>query len=389
MADNYSVAPIPEISVKEEYIKKIAEYLSRYGANVLLVTGKRSFPESPFCEPLLSVLDGKKFRVKMLKIAHEPSPSLIDKSVKESVDFNPEVVLAIGGGSVMDAGKAIAAMIPVQDSVKYYLEDVGTKKHPGKSLPVIAVPTTSGTGSEATKNAVLSEIGKNGFKKSLRHDGFIPKCVVIEPRLTAGCPPHITAFSGMDAFTQLLESYLSAKSNPVTDMFALEGIKNIRNHLSEVIKEPENLEARTGMALSAFYSGISLANAGLGIVHGFAQPLGCFYHIPHGVICGTLMGICNRYTYKKCIDQNNVVALHKYASAGKIFSTKTNASDQYYAEVLMETIDSYTTELKIPKLSEFGVRREHIEKIIVNTGNKYNPVALSSEELTEILETTV
>ena len=386
MVTNFSIATIPEISVNIDVQKKIPELVLRFGKKVLLVTGNNSFLNSDFSGTLFTSFEHLKIQMRQVRIVREPSPADIDQAVDNVVEFNPDVVVGIGGGSVVDAGKAIAAMIPLHEGVKNYLEDVGTKKHPGTTLPFIAVPTTSGTGSEATKNAVLSEIGKEGFKKSLRHNHFIPKYAVIDSRLLAGCPAGITSFSGMDAFTQLLESYLSVKSNAFTDMLALDGMKKIRDHLYPAVNDPENLEARTGMAIAAFYSGITLANAGLGVIHGFAQPLGSFFKIPHGIVCGTLMGISNRITLTRCTDGNNREALSKYAKAGKIFSEKENKTDRYYAEVLMDSIDKYIADLKIPKLSEFGVSEKHIEKIVVDTGNKNNPVPLNRDDMIKILE---
>jgi alcohol dehydrogenase class IV len=389
MVKNFSIAPIPEISVNTDIQTKIPELVLRFGKKVLLVAGNSSFLNNSFSETLFTSFGHLKIQMQQVRIVQEPSPADIDHAVDVAVEFGPDVVVGIGGGSVIDAGKAIAAMIPLHEGVKNYLEDVGTKKHPGTTLPFIAVPTTSGTGSEATKNAVISEIGEKGFKKSLRHNNFIPKYAVIDSRLLTGCPDDITAFSGMDAFTQLLESYLSVKSNAFTDMLALEGIKKIRDNLYSAVKDPENLEARTGMAIAAFYSGITLANAGLGVIHGFAQPLGSFFKIPHGIVCGTLMGICNKITLTRCISENNFEALSKYAKAGKLFSKKENETDRYYAGVLIDSIDKYITDLKIPKLAEFGVLKKHIDKIVVNTGNKNNPVSLNRDDLIKILEARI
>ena len=199
----------------------------------------------------------------------------------------------------MDAGKAIAAMLPLHEPVKNYLEGVGTRSHPGVKLPFIAVPTTAGTGSEAAKNAVLSETGEKGYKRSLRHNNFVPNVAVIDPILTLSCPPATTAASGMDAFTQLLESYLSTAGNPITDALAYEGLRQVSGNLLHAFRSGDDLNARIGMALAAFLSGLTLTNAGLGLVHGFAASIGGYFPIAHGVICSSMMPAVNRVTVRR------------------------------------------------------------------------------------------
>src|SRR5512133_1837873 len=162
-------------------------------------------------------------------------------------------------------------MMYKQESVTWFLEGVGTMEHPGTKLPFIAVPTTSGTGSETTKNAVISNTGIKGFKKSLRHDNFVPDIAIIDPVLTVSCSPEITAACGMDCFTQLTEAFLSVKSGSLTDAIAIEGFKAIKRSLKKCYSDGHDLEARAGMSYAALTSGICLANAGLATVHGFAS----------------------------------------------------------------------------------------------------------------------
>ena len=180
-------------------------------------------------------------------------------------------------------------MLPLSDGIINYLEGVELNP-PGSTVSFIAVPTTAGTGSEATKNAVISSIGESGFKKSLRHDNFIPDIAVIDPQLMLSCPETLTAACGLDAIAQLLESYVSSKSNPITDALAFDALTKAIPAFEVAVKDGhKNLEARASMAYGALISGITLANAGLGIVHGFASPIGGFFDIPHGVVCGTLL----------------------------------------------------------------------------------------------------
>jgi alcohol dehydrogenase class IV len=277
-------------------------------------------------------------------------------------------------------------MLPLHESVKDYLEGVGTKAHPGVKIPFIAVPTTAGTGSEATKNAVLSETGENGYKKSLRHNNFVPDVAIIDPKLTLGCPPAITAASGMDAFTQLLESYLSTAANPITDALAYEGLTYISTSLVPAYEDGSNLAARTALALAAYLSGITLANAGLGLVHGFASAIGGYFDISHGVICSTLMASANKVTVRKLRgEKSNDAALVKYAAIGKLFSSENNKSDAYYIDSLLAHIEQLTHELKIPGLKDSGVTSSDFEKIIKASDNKNNPAILNTEEMEEVL----
>ncbi|MES1225938.1 MAG: iron-containing alcohol dehydrogenase, partial [Bacteroidota bacterium] len=289
--------------------------------------------------------------------------------------------------SVLDAGKAISAMLPLKDFVKHYLEGVGTQIHPGTKIPFIAIPTTSGTGSEATKNAVLSETGEHGYKKSLRHNNFVPNVAILDPSLTLSCPKATTAASGMDAFTQLLESYLSTASNPVTDALALEGLKRISDSLLKVYHDGSDLNARTDMSMAAYLSGITLANAGLGLVHGFASSVGGYYEIPHGVICSSMMAATNKITVRKLrSEKSNDEALEKYANVGRLFSDQQNKSSEYYTDSLLDLIHTWATEMSIPKLSEGGVTLNDVEKIVESTDNKNNPVKLNKDEIEEVLK---
>jgi alcohol dehydrogenase class IV len=295
------------------------------------------------------------------------------------------VVIAIGGGSVLDAGKAISAMLTVDESVKTFLEGVGTKNHPGSKVPFIALPTTAGTGSEATKNAVLSEIGDAGYKKSLRHNKFIPDVAIVDPELSLTCSSSVTASSGMDAFTQLLESCVSTAANPITDALALEGLKQISTSLINAYRDGSNLEARSGMSLAAYLSGITLANAGLGLVHGFASSIGGFFDIPHGVICSSLMSSANTVTVRKLRAKGaDDKALVKYAVVGKLFSGLSNKSNEYYVDHLLSHIQEMADEMQIPKLSKFVPSAGH-ERIAAITENKNNPITLNHDEILEVL----
>lgn len=357
--------------------------VKQFGDSLLLLTGASSFRNSDNYLSLINAFEKKGFTLYEDKIEAEPSPEIIDSIITKYRDKKIHVVIAIGGGSVIDAGKAVSAMLPLNDSVRDYLEGVGTGKiHEGVKVPFIAVPTTSGTGTEATKNAVLSSVGKDGFKKSLRHNNFVPNVAVVDPSLTLSCPEKITAQSGMDAFTQLLESYLSTTASEMTDILAMEGLRAIKVSLPEVIKNPENLDARVGMSYAALLSGITLANAGLGVVHGFASSLGGYFNIPHGVVCGTLMGICNRLTVNKLrIKSKDGVALNKYAALGKLFINSDYITDDAYIDAFIDLLDKWTENYKIPKLGNFNITADDFDRIIQATDSKNNPIKLQPEDM--------
>ncbi len=386
MVKPFQFARIPKIYFGNGKIADLPGIIKMYGNTIIMVTGKHSFINSPGYRTLLNSFNENGIHHHSVIISAEPSPEIIDQAVirlsKESVN----VIVGIGGGSVLDAGKAISAMMYKTGSVKEFLEGVGTREHPGTKLPFIAIPTTSGTGSEATKNAVISHIGKDGFKKSLRHDNYVPDIAIVDPGLTLNCPQNITAASGMDCFTQLTEAYLSDKSNEYTDALAWEGVKAIKSSLVRSYSHGEDIEARTGMSFAALTSGICLANAGLGVVHGFASSIGGMYNIPHGVICGTLMASANEINVRELrINGDNPGGLEKYALLGRLFLAEDGKSDNYYIDCFIRFLHKLTYDLQLPGLKQFGLDEKDIESLCKITENKNNPVNLTPEALMEIL----
>jgi alcohol dehydrogenase class IV len=380
----FNFAATPQLHFGVGKLSVLPSLIKNIGKTVLLITGAKSFSHSPHGVSLLNQLQSQSDLIGQYIIDKEPTPQMIDEAVNKFQSSLPDVVVAVGGGSVLDAGKAISAMLPLNEKVKDYLEGVGTKTHPGIKIPFIAIPTTSGTGSEATKNAVLSEIGSHGYKRSLRHNNFVPDAAIIDPTLTVTCSPSTTATSGMDAFTQLLESYLSTASNPMTDAYALEGLKLVSRSLLKAYHDGSDLEARTDMSLAAYLSGVTLANAGLGLVHGFASSIGGYYDISHGVICSAMMAPCNKITVRKLREEKkNSMALKKYVDAGRIFIRTHDRSDDYYIDGLLATIESWTQELDIPSLKKFNIPKNEYEKIAGVTDNKNNPVKLDRDEIIE------
>lgn len=262
---------------------------------IALVVGN-SFSRSDACASFASRLHDRKIETMILRVSGEPTVGSVDALSADVAASGCDAVVGIGGGSALDTAKAVSVM--ARDiaatgehiSVKRYLEGVGDVAPPALRLPLIAVPTTAGTGSEVTKNAVIAETGPGGFKKSLRHDSYVPDLAVIDPLLALSVPNSVTAASGLDAVTQLMEAYVSVKANPYTDSLTLEALALAGNALPRLLDAgADDVSLRGDMAYAAYISGVAMANAGLGYVHGVAGPLGGVRSIPHGIACGLLL----------------------------------------------------------------------------------------------------
>ena len=382
---------IPNIIFGAGKLNELYDIIPKFGKNILFVIGKNSLKKSGKWGEITSNLENKSFNYSLISISNEPSPTIIDEAARKFRKKNIELVVGIGGGSVTDAGKAISAMIPKEDSIKNYLEGVGSKTHDGKKIPYIAIPTTSGTGSEATKNAVISEIGPKGFKKSLRHDNLIPNVALIDPELMISCPPSISAACGMDAFTQLFEAYVSPKGSPMTEALAFSGMKYMNtNLLSACSSGASNIEVRTAVAYGSLMSGITLANAGLGIVHGLAGPIGGLFDIPHGVICGTLLPEATKMNIKKLqeLGSSGKGGLKKHADIGALLSGNKSVEPgkiDEFCSILVDILDRWTQNLKLERLGKYGINIEDIERVVEKAGLKNNPVSLSKKDIKTIL----
>ncbi len=371
-------------------LTELENIIVQFGSRPLLVLGNRSFLATDNYESLRKILSKLCIRAQTVHICSEPSPEVIDEIVSTPSFKEVDLVIAIGGGSTIDAGKAISAMLAEGGKVTRFLEGVGTETPSGRKLPFIAIPTTSGTGSETTSNAVISSVGKHGFKKSLRHDNFMPNLALVDPALTLSCPPNLTFACGMDCFTQLVEGYLSTNSSSLTDALALDGVRAIYRSLRVLCGDGSNLSARADLSYAALLSGIVLSNSGLGTVHGFASSIGGRLAIPHGVVCGTLMAPTNALTLKKLrTTAGDHPALAKYTNLGKIFSSEKNKTDLWYQECFIEELERLAADLGIPMLSEYGLTTTDIDDLADKTENKCNPVQLTKEELATILRSRI
>jgi alcohol dehydrogenase class IV len=392
MADGFSIARLPRILFGGGSIGKLPGLAIAYGKSALLVTGAASLQRSPAWPALQSGLSAAGIGWHHATVSGEPSPAGVDDIARQYRDRRIDVVIGIGGGSVLDAAKAVAGLLRVDKPVTDFLEGVGPElPYTGPAVPFIAVPTTAGTGSEATKNAVLSVAGPGGFKKSFRDEQLVPAYALVDPDLLAGCPRTLVAADGMDALTQLLESYVSSRANPLTDALAWSGMAAARDSLLPWYTESgDQPQARSGMAYAALLSGICLAQTGLGSVHGLASPLGAFFPIPHGVVCGTLVGAATRVNIDAMLAREpGNPALDKYAAVAELLCRHSFASREQAWEALVNLLDDWTRRLDLPTLDHYGVGRTDFGHIVAHSRGssmKTNPIVLTDEEIGSILQ---
>lgn len=389
-AFNFSLSGIPQIIFGNGVRLRLTEILKPFGKHVLFVMGARHVQESAHWLEMQRDLKAADIRWQIATIDAEPSPDLIDRLVIEFRNSKIDAVVGLGGGSALDAAKAIAGLLKPGNSIMDHLEGVGPElPYQGPAIPLIAIPTTAGTGSEATKNAVLSLPGENGFKKSFRDERLFAKFALIDPELLSTCPPKIIAANGMDALTQLLESFVSSKANRLSDALAWDGLQAVNDGLLDWYRHGQTAhDSQAKMAYAALLSGITLAHVGLGSVHGLAAPLGAFFPIPHGVACGTLVAEATDINIRAVRERGNKETLEKYAKVGRLLSQDTHLSDEEGLIHLVNELRKWTTEMKLQRLSEFGVQASDLPRLVANSrGNsmKTNPVLLSNEEISEIL----
>ncbi len=388
----FSISRLPRILYGAGRINEVAALAAGYGQTALLITGKHSFCSTPRWPRFTQTLDASGVTWRHFTVAKEPSPTLVDEAVSRYRTDKIDVVIAIGGGSVLDAAKAIAGLLPHGNSVMDHLEGVGNNRpYHGPSTPFIAIPTTAGTGSEATKNSVLSVQGRDGFKKSFRHECLIPEYAVIDPTLLESCPQELIAADGMDAFTQLLESYVSLKANPFIDAIAWSGMEAVKQGFFAALKgrDPIAEQGRGAMAYAALLSGITLAQVGLGSVHGLASPLGAFFPIPHGVVCGTLVAVATEVNINAMLAREpNNPALAKYAQVGRMLSDQPDVDDNTARTLLITQLAEWNYRLQLPRLSVYGISKSDFPLIVANSRGssmQTNPILLTDSEIYAIL----
>lgn len=384
----FSLFKLPALHFGVGSFSLLPELACSFGKCPLVMTGSRSFEASGRLSLLQKELRKVTAGYLHRRIEGEPSPEMIDDAVAEARSAGCDLVIAVGGGSVIDAGKAVSAMLLQEYPVERYIEGrPGFLPHDGRKVPFVAVPTTSGTGSEATNNSVISRVGTDGFKRSLRHPAFIPDAALIDPELHITAPRTLTVASGMDAFTQLLEAWVSPFASPYTDLLAYSGMeyfsRSFQHACTDGARDPA---VRGDIAYAAFLSGVVLCNAGLGIVHGFASSVGGAFDIPHGVLCATLLAEATRENILQLQNSGRGrKALSKYAAAGRLLAHRADLSDADACRMLVEELLNWQVELDVPRLGNYGIGTEHIAELSAITRSKSNPVELRAESLDRIL----
>ncbi|HXU75708.1 MAG TPA: iron-containing alcohol dehydrogenase [Methylomirabilota bacterium] len=354
-----------------------------FGRRVLVVTGRN--PNR--VEPVLARLREEGLELVNFEVSGEPEVSTIEQGVDVAREGSCELVVAVGGGSVIDAGKAIAAMVGNRYPLLDFLEVVGAGKAlTDPSLPLIAIPTTAGTGSEVTRNAVLFS-PEHAVKVSLRSPCLLPKVALVDPELTFGLPPALTASTGMDALTQVIEPYVCARPNPITDSVCADGIRRAAQALPVAFRQGQDIAARQAMSLVSLYGGLALANAGLGAVHGFAGPIGGMFPAPHGAICAALLPHVTAINLRSIRQrQPGAETLRRYDFVAQTLTGRPAAA----ADDGVAWLRSLVAELRIAGLGTYGIKRSHFDELAGKAAQassmKANPIVLTGEELLEILE---
>lgn len=379
---NFEFATANRIIFGPGSLARVAPLVQQMGSKALVVMGNSIQRVIPLLEQLKVLrLDYVTFGV-----PDEPTTDLIDEALAKAREAEIDIVIGFGGGSVIDAGKAISALMTNPGEVMRYLEVIGEGQPLIEApLPYIAIPTTAGTGTEVTKNAVLLS-KEHRVKVSLRHNLMIPDVAVIDPELTYSMPPEVTASTGLDALTQLIEPYVSNQANPLTDALCREGIQRAARSLTAAYNDGNNAAAREDICIASLFGGLALANAKLGAVHGFAGPLGGLFDAPHGAICARLLPFVMETNIQalKQRDPGSMI-LDRYFEVARLVMGNPAASMQDGATWAHELIQT----LNISPLSQYGMTQSDIpvmvEKAKHASSMKGNPLPLMDEECTAIL----
>lgn len=383
---NFEFATATRILFGAGRLAEVGTIARSLGTRALVVTGSRGEPT----QRILELLARENIAGVRFVVTGEPTIALVEQGVTVARESDCQFVIAIGGGSVIDAGKAIAAMLANEGLLLDYVEVIGR----GKSLsmpsrPFIAIPTTAGTGAEVTRNAVLASL-EHRVKVSLRSPLMLPTIALIDPELTYELPPTLTASTGLDALTQLIEPFTCNRTNPLTDAICREGMTRVARSLRVAYHDGKNAAAREDMAIASLFGGLALANAGLGAAHGFAAPIGGMFNAPHGAVCAALLPHVMAINVRALrSDPAADAKLHRYDEVARLLTDNPVAK----ADDGINWVRELTRELQIPKLSAYGINETHVPELIAKAAQassmKANPVSLRPEELTEILQASL
>jgi len=378
---NFEFAAPSRIIFGEGRLADVPKIVSAMGSRALVVEGRSGRAES-----LVRQLGDVGLATTTLQVSSEPTIALVEAGLAQARRERCDVVVALGGGSVVDAGKAISALLTNDAPVRDYLEVIG-KARPlaNRAAPFIAIPTTAGTGAEVTRNAVLMAEDEQ-VKVSLRSPLMLPAVAVIDPELTYSLPPSVTASTGLDALTQCIEPFVSPQANPLSDAVAREGMHRASGALLRAFRDGSDREARRDMAVASLCGGLALANAKLGAVHGFASPLCGMFPVPHGMACARLLPLIAEINVRALrARMPNAVALARYDEVARIVTGDASARAEDAAVWLRELV----AELSVPGLASYGVKGGDIPRVVAAarqaSSMQGNPIVLTDAELCEAL----
>ena len=376
--------PVPRIHFGAGQFDKLPDALRPLGTRVLVVHNADAL--LPRLNDQLKDIAHANFRQR-----GEPTTDDVERAVALAKQERCDYLVALGGGSAIDCAKAVAALLTNGGVPLDYMEVVGRgMKIINPSAPWIAIPTTAGTGAEATRNAVVAlSSSPTPFKASIRSEHLLPRLILIDPQLHVAVPPAVTARSGMDALCQCIEAYTSTNANAMTDPLALQGISLCAQSLRRCYTNGQDINARQDMALAALLSGICLTNAGLGAVHGFAAPLGAHFPIPHGVICGALLPHVIRENIAAIRGHAPNPTLRKYAAIGRLLANDPSSSEEKGLAAAFDETTKLLHDLRVPRLSNFGISASDVPTVVPlarkASSMRYNPVILSDDALARVL----
>jgi alcohol dehydrogenase class IV len=367
-------------------VRELPDIASTFGKRALIVTGRDRLR----CAGLIAMLEGKGLVCTLFRVAGEPSIELVREGAALMRSASAEFVISIGGGSAIDAGKAIAAIAANPGDVLDYIEVIGrTLSFEKAPMPFLAVPTTAGTGSEVTRNAVLGS-KQHAVKASLRSASMLARVAIVDPDLTLGMPAAVTASTGLDALTQLIEPFVSIRANPFTDALCRDALPKIARALPRAWENGDNGEARAAMSYSSLLSGLALANAGLGVVHGFAAAIGGMFDAPHGNICAAILPhaiAANLQALRARAPESP--ALERYHEAARLTTGESRAS----AQDLVTWVANLTQHLRIPGLGAWGIGEQNVVPIVERASRassmKANPLPLTDSELADTVRSAL
>jgi alcohol dehydrogenase class IV len=363
-------------------LREVGSIAAEMGSRSLVVTGRTVTR----AKPLFDLLAAQGIETVTFSVAGEPTTEVVRLGTQRAREANCDLVIGFGGGSALDTGKAVAALLTNGGDPDDYLEAIGRGQPLTRpSAPYIAIPTTAGTGAEVTRNAVLLSPGHR-VKVSLRSPLMLPRLALVDPELTYSMPPEVTASTGLDALTQVMEPYVSNRANPLTDTLCREGMRRAARSLRRACQHGDDAAAREDMALVSLLGGLALANAKLGAVHGFAGPIGGMFPGPHGAVCASLlphvMAINVQALQKRSPESQ---ALRRYDKIARIVTGNEKATTDDGVAWVRELCQA----LQIPSLAAYGMTEDDfpllIEKASVASSMKGNPVQLTPNEMREIL----